>query len=724
MRAQPAVPPMSRRFFWAVLVGIALVAAGLRAVGVGDLPAGLFCDEAALGYNAYSILHSGRDEHGLLLPLYVWSFGVSYKNPVFIYTATVPIALFGLSEFSVRLTSALFGVAGVVGIGVLGRLVFGGAGGLVAALLLALVPWHVHFSRIAFELIAFPTVFLFAAAALAAGVRGRPYWLLIAGPLFALCLYTYAPAKLFVPLFLLGALAVYGRRLWAVRRMAALALLLTVISGLPVVLFDLVHRDRSQHYFQNTTILDSSKSAVDNARRVGEQYGRFFSNAFLFTYGDPLTRHAVPGFGELYRAMVPLLALGILWCLWPAHPEGKLFLWWLLLYPIAPAVMNEAPSASRGIIGVAGFCLVAAAGATLVLAGLARIAPGQRARRILQGAAVALLLVALGVEGWRYARAYATTYPAVAADDFQYGYREAIDFMEARRGQYDLFLLTANRVNMPQVFTAFYNAERVPKRSRGGDYLILRPDEFDRYAMEQRILAAVREDDLEFFDEYNELHRVRQPGGQTEYVIAELRSRKRYLRDWLVLGPFDNQRGAGLTRAFVDPHQLPAGSVPALWGEARWQQVKPQFVSVDLNNAFHGAAEAAGKPLEWVCAYATTRLGAPAPRHAVLEIDAGGQPLQAWVNGQPVTEQAVRAVGRRRWPVQLQQGVNQLLIKLCKGGGEWQFTARITDDEGRDLRDLAVRAALPSAAVDGIAPQPPSPEAAAGSAAGLAVAPR
>ena len=62
-----------------------------------------------------------------------------------------------------------------------------------------------HFSRIAFELITFPAVFLFAFARWSPGVRGRPRWLLAAGPLFALCLYTYGPAKLFVPLFLLGA---------------------------------------------------------------------------------------------------------------------------------------------------------------------------------------------------------------------------------------------------------------------------------------------------------------------------------------------------------------------------------------------------------------------------------------------------------------------------------------------------------------------------------------
>ena len=192
--------------FWVGLLVLAAAAAVIRIVGLRDLPPGLFCDEAGLGYNAYSLLHTGRDETGTVWPLYIWSFGVSYKNPIFIYAAMLPVEIFGLNEFSIRLTSALFGIATVIGVGLLGRIAFGAAGGLIAALILAVVPWHVHFSRIAFELISFPAIFVFAFAALAAGVRGRPRWLLLAGPLFALCFYTYGPAKVFVPAFLLGAI--------------------------------------------------------------------------------------------------------------------------------------------------------------------------------------------------------------------------------------------------------------------------------------------------------------------------------------------------------------------------------------------------------------------------------------------------------------------------------------------------------------------------------------
>lgn len=694
-----------RLWFW---IGLVLVAAGatvLRVVGLRDLPPGLFCDEAGLGYNAWSLLHTGRDETGAAWPLYVWSFGVSYKNPIFIYSAMLPVQLFGLDEFSVRLTSALYGVLTVVGVGLLGRVVFGAAGGLIAALLLAVVPWHVHFSRIAFELITFPALFVSAFAALAAGVRGRPRWLLLAGPLFALCLYAYGPAKLFVPLFLGGALLVYARRLWSVRGTAAMAVVLMVMTAMPVVVFDYTHRDRSNQYFSRTTTLNPNQSVEQNVRRVLDQYQRFFSRAFLFESGDPLTRHAVPGFGELYWTLLPLLGLGLLWCLWPGRPEGKLFLWWLVLYPVAPALMNEAPSASRGFIGVAGFCLVAAAGATLVLDGLRRLLPWPAVARVAQVVAVLALCVGLGVEGQRYWDAYTTRYAVQAADDFQYGYRDAIAFMEARRKHYDLLLLTAVRVNMPQIFASFYNAERPGGApvGRDGGYLILDPAEYDRYQMNQRILAALREDDLRLFSDYTELHRVLQPSGKVEYVIAEVRGRKRFLREWLLLGPFDNRGDAGVGRTDVTPGDAQPRAVEGVWGPVYWRRVLPQFVRVDLNAAFRRAADTAGKPLEWLCGYATTRLDVAAPRHAFLEIGAAGQPVQAWVNGRPLTERMVTvAPAPQRWPIQLQAGGNQVLLKVCKQTGDWYFTARVTDDQGRDLPDVAVVAAVPEPAASGV----------------------
>jgi len=683
--------PPAPRWYHAALLAVVLLATVLRVHDLKDLPPGFFCDEAGNGYNAYCLAESGRDENGEFLPLYIWSFGVAYKNPVYIYAAAGPVTVFGLTESGTRLTSALFGILAVIAIALVGRQMGGPATGLLAALFLAVCPWHLHFSRIGFELIAFPTILLFAFAAMVGGVRGRPWLLPLAGALFSLCLYSYGPAKLFVPLFVLAGLLLYARRLWAALRWTLLAAVVTAAVAAPVVVFDLSHRERSQQYIRNTTSWRADESLEKNLTRFAGHYQRFFSPRFLFEEGDPLVRHAVPHFGELPRTFLPLLGIGVLWALWRRNPEGKLVLWWLVLYPIAPSLMNEIPSASRGFIGAAGFCLLAAGGAGAVLKVLARLLRPPLLHVPMQAIALAALLLALGRETWAYWRAYTTTYPAEAAEAFQYGYRQAIDFMERRRGDYDLLMLTANNVNQPQIFAAFYRPvpPEVWQKSEDSGYLIIDPSEYDRYRMNQRILGAFREDDLRLYDEFNELTRVLRPDGEVEYVVGEPLVRRRFLRRWLLLGPFASGAPG------IDPGDVTLKRYDGLFGPTYWRRSMPQFVDVNLNDFFGRTAERAGRALSGVCAYATTRIEVPAETAAHLEV-AGAGVLRAWVNGQTAGGQGARLTRRRprRLPVTLQAGGNQVLLQICKSDGDWRFEARLTGEEERDLPDFRVSAAV------------------------------
>ncbi|PJC80059.1 hypothetical protein CO009_02840, partial [Candidatus Shapirobacteria bacterium CG_4_8_14_3_um_filter_35_11] len=59
------------------LILIILLAVALRFWNINSLPS-LNPDEAALGYNAYSLLLTGKDEHGQAWPIHFKSFG-DYK---------------------------------------------------------------------------------------------------------------------------------------------------------------------------------------------------------------------------------------------------------------------------------------------------------------------------------------------------------------------------------------------------------------------------------------------------------------------------------------------------------------------------------------------------------------------------------------------------------------------------------------------------------------------
>src|ERR1700689_3486693 len=93
--------PISDKRTVLLLLFLVLFSAALRLVNISGNPPGLYQDESAIGYNAYSILKTGKDEYGVSYPLYFESFG-DYKLPVYIYLTAISIKLFGMNEFAVR----------------------------------------------------------------------------------------------------------------------------------------------------------------------------------------------------------------------------------------------------------------------------------------------------------------------------------------------------------------------------------------------------------------------------------------------------------------------------------------------------------------------------------------------------------------------------------------------------------------------------------------------
>lgn len=76
------------------LLAILLIAATLRFVQLDQVPPALHVDEAASAWNAYTLLKTGNDQHGVSWPiLYTRAFG---GNPSMMYIyALVPMQALG-----------------------------------------------------------------------------------------------------------------------------------------------------------------------------------------------------------------------------------------------------------------------------------------------------------------------------------------------------------------------------------------------------------------------------------------------------------------------------------------------------------------------------------------------------------------------------------------------------------------------------------------------------
>ncbi|MGA2911261.1 MAG: hypothetical protein ABSE17_01290 [Candidatus Levyibacteriota bacterium] len=104
---------MKKFFNWKVaLLAIIILAAVLRLWQLGNIPSGLTNDEAGVGWDAYSILHTGKDQWNQFLPLHFMAFG-DYPAPLLRYITVPSIFIFGLNAFATRFPSALFGLFAV-----------------------------------------------------------------------------------------------------------------------------------------------------------------------------------------------------------------------------------------------------------------------------------------------------------------------------------------------------------------------------------------------------------------------------------------------------------------------------------------------------------------------------------------------------------------------------------------------------------------------------------
>ncbi|MBI5358746.1 glycosyltransferase family 39 protein [Candidatus Amesbacteria bacterium] len=177
-----------------LVLGFMVLGLVLRVTWLAKYPAGFTPDEAAFGYNAYSILQTGKDEWGTswwqLFFTNMRSFG-DYKLPLYTFLTIPGIKIFGLNEFSTRLPNAIIGTLAIGAIYLLTKR-------LSAAVILTLSPWAISMSRGAFEA---NLATLFLPLGIYLFLKNK-YWLSVL--VFALGFYSYHSARLVTPLVIIS----------------------------------------------------------------------------------------------------------------------------------------------------------------------------------------------------------------------------------------------------------------------------------------------------------------------------------------------------------------------------------------------------------------------------------------------------------------------------------------------------------------------------------------
>lgn len=334
-----------------ILILILLVASFLRLYKLDQVPVSLFGDELDVGYHAYSILKTGKDYSGNPWPMHFQSLA-EWRTPLYLYSVVPTVAIFGISELGVRLPAAIFGILGIFGMYLLVKQISQNTQlALISALVLALSPWHLQYSRAAFEVtqllffLLFGLFFFFKSIATIKQNEKQGKWLPFAVSFLCLTPWVYSTAKFFTPFLLLFLFLVWRRFIF---RLALKYLLLTAVAGLIIggpIAYSTIFGGGADRFNYISVFSDpTTEPQVGSARQIdamtrGEtgtgldptisdrlihnkftfwggnilsNYYQAFSTDFLFINGDPNLRHSPKDMGEFYKLELLALAVGLI----------------------------------------------------------------------------------------------------------------------------------------------------------------------------------------------------------------------------------------------------------------------------------------------------------------------------------------------------------------------------------------------------------------------------
>jgi 4-amino-4-deoxy-L-arabinose transferase-like glycosyltransferase len=472
----------------------------VRTIALDAAPPGLHHDEACNGYDAYSIMLTGRDHHGHFMPIAIEAFG-DYRPPIFDYSLVPLIAAFGLKPWVVRLGAALWGIVDLGATVGLAGLIAGWPAAAAAALIGALSPWHIAFSRFGQEAIAGSATVTLAMLCFFGWLgRRKTLYLIASAILFGLSLYSYSVAKVFTPL-MIGLIAVlYRRELGQEWRKALIALGVIAIIAAPEIALTMKHRAEMQARYNQMSLFNYMEKCPGCAPMVispndsipakvelfSANWAGYFTPSFLFFTGDRGDHWSLlhpRGFGQLLPEQAPLILIALVALAGARRRRSVLMLvGWLALaaipaaltvpsgawqpepgpptpfalmehpvanVPLTPGLLFSHPESRRDILAMTAWTVLSAVGCVTLI----ELVSSSSALTT-----IVAVLIATGAifHGARFVRAYFRDYPIEAAPYFQYGMEQAIAQTRKLGGDNAPVFIT-NRMEMPYIYVLFFD---------------------------------------------------------------------------------------------------------------------------------------------------------------------------------------------------------------------------------------------------------------------------
>jgi 4-amino-4-deoxy-L-arabinose transferase-like glycosyltransferase len=436
-----------------ILILIFVISFFLRIYKINETPP-LLWDEAALGYNAYSILETGKDEYGKQFPLIFKSFG-DYKPGFYVYLSLPFVKIFGLNEISVRLPSIILGSLIPI---LLYFLIINldknkHKLALIAAWISCFNPYNIHYSRGAWEtnIITFQIILLFLL------FFKRKY--ILSGIVLGLSLYTYQSGKMLGLLSILILWIIAKNNIFKAKFIIPIFLLAIPIAyGLffsqdanrlkVVSLFSYPRsHEETQLIIKESNPLDYQifhNKIIFFTRNFLQRYFNHFSPEFLAIKGDwQNARHSAPYVGVILFPSLIFLIIG----LFKANYKKSINLFFLLILILAPipaALTRDTVQATRSMWMSIGLVYFIALGINIFL---------KRFSHLL----IYFLLITIYLFSFiYYSDLYLNHMVKTNPSHFLYGYKEITKYLIENKDKYQNVYMT-NYYKQPYIYYLFYS---------------------------------------------------------------------------------------------------------------------------------------------------------------------------------------------------------------------------------------------------------------------------
>lgn len=465
---------LNQFFFLGIII---LVGFGLRTYRLSEIPVGFHIDEAQVGYNAYSLLKTGKDELGNFLPIHLPIWG--YERPMSIFYLTIPgILFFGLNETGTRLPTVVLGTLTIILVYYFAGILFNNKKlALLSSFLFALSPWHIILSRATSEAVV--SLFFYLAGTILFfkyhETDKNKFILALIGYLFYIVsFFSYHSTRLAIPVILLFFFIFSFKENKQKSKIFLLFLLFYLIfplalfyktsigrfnqtsvfhePGTQLILEEQIREDGSNYPYLLTRFVHNK--LVNYSLRLTQNISSYFSYDFLLFKGGAPVRYIVPNMGLIYFLEFPFLLWGVILFFRKSFLEvsikNKIFIaLWIFLGVFSSSLTNEeTPNIQRALFTLPMLQLIIAFGFLDLFLKINS--------KLLKNIGIFIIFVFFIFNVYYFFHQYNVHTFSHRPWNRQYEMKELVYFLNSVKDHYKKVVLTFNSTE-PYIFFLFFN---------------------------------------------------------------------------------------------------------------------------------------------------------------------------------------------------------------------------------------------------------------------------